>query len=91
MKANKAYYKKIYATLEKITRKPYRNLIKELSNESITCICEALFNFIDAELNLNKKEIKKIKNFFKNDKQLIRTLAKKDISISKKRKILNNE
>ena len=95
MKVNKKYYKKQYLILQKIAQKPYRNLINVLSDESIDCICESIYNLLDTKndkkFNITENQIKKIKKIFKKNKKLIRKLTNENVNISKKRKVLNND
>ena len=66
-----------------------------LSDESIDCICESIYNLLDTKndkkFNITENQIKKIKKIFKKNKKLIRKLTNENVNISKKRKVLNND
>lgn len=56
-------------------------LLQTANNTQIKCVCEICLNVLSGNINVNRNKLKKYKN-------TLRTLAKKTISIQKKKKML---
>lgn len=61
-----------------------KDFLKKLSNRTVKCISECCYNTLKGNVKLNQSQKKKLKRH----KQVIRTLASKNLPLYKKKKIL---
>ena len=79
-------YKDFILFLGKLNRKKRAKLIGLLKRDHIECISEIFSNFLKKRLTSDKKAISKVSPH----KNLIKTVAKKKVSLSEKKKILSS-
>ena len=79
-------HKNFVLLLKKLKLKDRNNVIKQAAREQLNCISEIFSNFLKKHLTLNKKVIKKLRNY----REDIRVIARKKTPLHKKRLVLTS-
>ena len=85
--------KNVVNTLLPLTKIPFKHstsLLPLLSDDCIHKVCESCQNFLSNSFNLDSKKINYVKKKFGKSKKQLRTLAKPNVSLLRKRKILGS-
>lgn len=82
-----ARVRKLLPELKRLNRmktKARKNFIGTCSKEFVHCICECVKNLLKGNLHLKQRQLKSLSGH----KQSLRTLALKNVSLSRRKKIL---
>lgn len=77
----------VLAALGKLNRKQAKAVIKDAPSDLIHCLCEICHNLLKGNIVLTPCQLQKAKKH----KRVIRALAKRNESVTKKKKILNQK
>ena len=72
--------------LQKAPPKIQKHILKNSSKELIRCICDCCLNLLKCNLKINSTQKKKLKPY----KNSVRQLADRNISLTKKRKVIQS-